>query len=173
MAPRPVTRPPVDDASQRTFGRPDGVDGSFVAEQLRPPKYRDNDEYTPRDQRPDPVLAEAFGRPVPGGESLQRHPIDAGALDGGDDGPEEPDDPWRDPGAPAALGTPAVAETAPHVAAAPTAALASGLLARLELERNDATAADALAAKAVETLVAPGFANDRADAVAPLCLLGC
>ena len=69
LAPRPVTRPPVDDASQRTFGRPDGVDGSFVAEQLRPPKYRDNDEYTPRDQRPDPVLAEAFGRPFPGGDA--------------------------------------------------------------------------------------------------------
>jgi len=45
-----------------------------------------------------------------------------------------------------------------------TAAMASGLLARLELERNDAAAADALAAKAVETLVAPGFANDRAEA---------
>ena len=123
LAPRPVTRPPVDDASRRTFGRPDGVDGSFVAEQLRPQKYRDNDEYAVRDQRPDPVLAEAFGRPFPGGESLQRHPIDAGALDGGNDGPEEPDDPWRDPAAPAALGTPAVAETAPQVAAAPTGAL--------------------------------------------------
>ena len=123
LAPRPVTRPPVDDASQRTFGRPDGVDGSFVADQLRPQTYRDNDEYSPRDQRPDPVLAEAFGRPFPGGESLQRHPIDAGALDGGKDGPEEPDDPWRDPAAPAALGTPAVAETAPQVAVAPTGAL--------------------------------------------------
>ena len=115
LAPRPVSRPSVDDASRRAFGRPDGVDGSFVAEDLRPAKYRDDDEFAPRDQPPDPVLAEAFGRPYAGSESLQRHPIDAVALDAKSDGP----DPWRDPAAPAALGTPAVEQPAPVSAAAP------------------------------------------------------
>ena len=72
--------------------------------------YRGQGEYTPTDQASDPVLAEAFGRPHPGGDSLQRHPADAGALDAERDGqgPDQPDDPWRDPGAPAALGTPAM-----------------------------------------------------------------
>ncbi|WP_457144563.1 serine protease HtrA [Mycobacterium sp. URHB0021] len=111
LEPRPVSRPPVDPASRRAFGRPDGVDGSFVGLD----RYRDQGEYTPTDQAPDPVLAEAFGRPYSGGDSLQRHPADAGALDAERDGQgaDEPDDPWRDPGAAAALGTPALPQTAP------------------------------------------------------------
>src|SRR6185295_1766120 len=110
LEPRPVSRPPVDPASRRAFGRPDGVDGSFVGLD----RYRDQGEYTPTDQAPDPVLAEAFGRPYSGGDSLQRHPADAGALDAERDGQgaDEPDDPWRNPGAPAALGTPALTQTA-------------------------------------------------------------
>ena len=109
LEPRPVSRPPVDPASSRAFGRPDGVDGSFLGLD----KIRDQGEYTPKDQAPDPVLAEAFGRPYADGESLQRHPADAGALEAGRDGQgaDEPDDPWRDPGAAAALGTPAVPQT--------------------------------------------------------------
>jgi S1-C subfamily serine protease len=103
LAPRPVSRPPVDAASQRAFGRPDGFQGSFLGSE----KHRDQGEYTPRDAAPDPVLAEAFGRPYAGGESLQRHPADAGALDGERDEDQLPDDPWRDPGAAAALGGPA------------------------------------------------------------------
>ena len=108
LAPRPVSRPPVDPAAQRAFGRPDGVDGSFLGLD----KYRDQGEYTPTNQPPDPVLAEAFGRPHPGGDSLQRHPADAGALEAENDpqGDDPADDPWRNPGAPVALGTPAVAE---------------------------------------------------------------
>jgi len=111
LEPRPVSRPPVDPASRRAFGRPDGVDGSFVGLD----RYSDQGEYTPTDQAPDPVLAEAFGRPYSGGDSLQRHPADAGALDAERDGQgaDEPDDPWRDPGAAAALGTPALPQTAP------------------------------------------------------------
>ena len=125
LAPRPVSRPSVDDASRRTFGRPDGVDGSFVADDLRPKKFRDDDEFSPRDQAPDAVLAEAFGRPYAGGESLQRHPIDAGALDaegfgGGDD---EPVDPWRDPAAPATLGAPAAHEAPQQVVTGPVTKL--------------------------------------------------
>jgi len=113
LEPRPVSRPPVDPASRRAFGRPDGVDGSFVGLD----RYRDQGEYTPKDQAPDPVLAEAFGRPYVVGDSLQRHPSDAGALEAerNGQGADEPDDPWRDPGAAAALGTPALPKTAPAV----------------------------------------------------------
>jgi S1-C subfamily serine protease len=111
LAPRPVSRPPVDAASRQAFGRPDGVQGSFVAERVRPSKYRETGEFTPHAVPADPVLTEAFGRPFPGAESLQRHPADAGALDDGKprDELEDPEDPWRDPGAAAALGEPAVA----------------------------------------------------------------
>ena len=107
LAPRPISRPPVDPAATRTFGRPRGVDGSFVAEELRPAKYRGSGESAPTEKKSDPVLQEAFSRPYPGGESLQRHPADVGALAAGADAGEEPDDPWRDPAAAAALGTPA------------------------------------------------------------------
>jgi S1-C subfamily serine protease len=108
LAPRPISRPPVDPASQRAFGRPDGFQGSFLGSE----PHRDQGEYTPRDLAPDPVLAEAFGRPYTGGDSLQRHPADAGALDGERNGEEPPgiDDPWRDPDAAAALGRPALTQ---------------------------------------------------------------
>jgi S1-C subfamily serine protease len=113
LAPRPVSRPPVDAASRQAFSRPDGVQGSFVAERVRPTKYRDSGEFTPHDEPADPVLTEAFGRPFPGADSLQRHPTDAGALEDSKnkDELEDPEDPWRDPAAAAALGEPAVART--------------------------------------------------------------
>ncbi|MEW5808444.1 MAG: trypsin-like peptidase domain-containing protein [Actinomycetota bacterium] len=120
LEPRPVSRPPVDPAAKRAFGRPDGVNGSFLGRG----QTRDQGEYTPKDQPPDPVLAEAFGRPYPGGDSLQRHPTDAGALDAERDGEgEDADDPWRNPGAPVALGTPAVAQAAPSAPSAPAGKL--------------------------------------------------
>jgi S1-C subfamily serine protease len=61
------------------------------------------------------VLAEAFNRHYSRGDSLQRHPADDGALDAERDGQgaHQPDDPWRDPGAAAALGTPALPQAAP------------------------------------------------------------
>ncbi|MGU3497348.1 serine protease HtrA [Mycobacterium sp. C31M] len=116
LAPRPVSRPPVDPAAQRAFGRPDGVAGSF----LDADKHRDQGEYTPKNLSPDPVLAEAFGRPYSGGDSLQRHPADAGAL-AAESLADEDDtvDPWRDPAAAAALGSPAMAPAAPTVVVAP------------------------------------------------------
>src|SRR6478752_5653129 len=58
LEPRPVSRPPVDPAARGAFGRPEGVDGSFVGLD----RYRNPAEYTPKDTTPDPVLAEAFGR---------------------------------------------------------------------------------------------------------------
>jgi len=118
LAPRPISRPPVDAASRQAFGRPAGVRGSFLAERVRPRRFRDESEFRPHEQPADPVLEEAFGRPVGGTESLQRHPIDASALAAEKEGvqPDEPDDPWRDPAAAAALGTPAVAAPVPHTA---------------------------------------------------------
>ena len=105
LAPRPVDRPPVDPAAHRAFGRPGGFSGSFLGES----EIRDRGEYTPKDQPPDPVLAEAFSRPRRSGDSLQRHPADSGALDAERFAglPDEIDDPWRDPAAAASLGTPA------------------------------------------------------------------
>src|SRR6201995_5861635 len=114
LAPRPISRPPVDAASRQAFGRPGGVQGSFVAETVRPAKYRDAGEFPPQDEPADPVLSEAFGRPFPGAESLQRHPTDAGALDGDKEQADEPHDPWRGPGAAGALGEPAVTPSGPH-----------------------------------------------------------
>jgi S1-C subfamily serine protease len=115
LAPRPISRPPVDPASRQLFSRPNGLRGSFVADRVRPQKYRDQAEFTPHDQQADPVLEEAFSRPLGAADSLQRHPVDAGALAAERDGAEpEGDDPWRDPAAGAALGSPAVAPPAPH-----------------------------------------------------------
>ncbi|MGE2730268.1 serine protease HtrA [Mycolicibacterium vaccae] len=120
LEPRPVSRPPVDPAAQRAFGRPSGVRGSFLGAD----KHRDQGEYTPKDQPPDPVLAEAFGRPHQGVESLQRHPTDAGALEAEkNSGADDVDDPWRNPGAPVALGSPAVTPSAPTTVAAPVGKL--------------------------------------------------
>ena len=118
LAPRPVSRPPVDPQATRTFGRPRGVEGSFVAEELRPAAFRNSEEFTPGKKAADPVLEEAFSRPHRGAESLQRHPADAGARDG-QAGPEQPADPWRDPAAGVALGTPALERAAPVVIGPP------------------------------------------------------
>ena len=123
LAPRPVSRPPVDPQSTRTFGRPNGVRGSFIADALRPARFRRADRFEPADKPSDPVLQQAFGRPHPGVDSLQRHPADAGALDAGADVPEEPRDPWRDPSAGAALGTPALPKAEPAVSAVHTGKL--------------------------------------------------
>jgi len=113
LAPRPVSRPPVDPAATRAFGRPEGFSGSF----LETDKQRDQGEYTPKNQAPDPVLAEAFGRQGTN-DSLQRHPADVGAMDAERDQglPDLPPDPWRDPAAPPSLGTPAMPKP-PHVVA--------------------------------------------------------
>ncbi|PJK18455.1 serine protease HtrA [Mycolicibacterium goodii] len=120
LAPRPVERPPVDPAAQRTFGRPVGVEGSF----LGAAQYKDQGEYAPKDQPPDPVLAEAFGRPRGATDTLQRHPTDAGALEAERTGDQDTtEDPWRDPSAPVALGTPAQPPPPPVYVSAPTGKL--------------------------------------------------
>ena len=90
-----------------------------------PTRQRDQGEYTPTNQAPDPVLAQAFGRQNGNGESLQRHPADAGALDAERDGgqPDQAADPWRDPSATPSLGTPALPQPAPVVVHAPVGKL--------------------------------------------------
>ena len=117
LAPRPVSRPPVDPAATRVFGRPQGFSGSTIAtdEQLG------RGEFTPVDHEPAPEVAEAFGRHAPG-ETLQRPPGDHGPSETYDDG--EPSeayaDPWRDASATPSWGTPAVPKTAPITTVAPT-----------------------------------------------------
>lgn len=88
------------------FGRPDGVDGSFATAEASGTHHP-----APTVAAPDPVLAEAFGRPGGTGETLQRDPL---ATYGQDEKPPAPDDPWRDPESIAALDDPAL--TAPTVA---------------------------------------------------------
>ena len=153
LAPRPVSRPPVDDAQRRAFGRPNGIGGSFEAEDQRPKKFSDT-EYEPRDQPPDPVLAEAFGRPYQTGDSLQRHPVDAGALRAEEEarkngsGPDAAADPWRDPSAAAALGSPAVVPQT-----APQAVLPTGKLGVRDVLFGGRVSYTALAVLAVVALV--------------------
>ena len=115
LAPRPISRPPVDPAARQAFGRPAGQQGSFVAERVRPTKFQQETEFAPHDRPADPVLQEAFRRPDGAADTLQRHPVDAAALAGERNGigDDAPDDPWRDPAAAAALGTPAVTTSAP------------------------------------------------------------
>lgn len=81
------------------FGRPAGVRGSFAG------GSRPDDGPQPRLAPPDPVLAEAFGRPAVDAESLQRDPD---ARYGRAEAVPEPADPWRDPDATASLDRPAV-----------------------------------------------------------------
>jgi S1-C subfamily serine protease len=96
MSPRPVSRPPVDPSTQRAFGRPDGVSGAFLGHD----HHRDQGEYTPTNQAPQAVLAEAFG---PGPAPV----VEAEAT-------EQPNYPLADP-------PPAEAPTAPAAAAPPVA----------------------------------------------------
>jgi S1-C subfamily serine protease len=66
-------RPPDDLLSQRAFGRPPGFAGTFQGVEEYPDQY----EYTACDMAPDPMLAEAFGRPSPVADSRQWHPAAA------------------------------------------------------------------------------------------------
>lgn len=82
------------------FGRPEGVSGSFDESKTPFPG-----KPQPTIAAPDPVLAEAFGRPADSDETLQRDPD---ARYGVDDEPEADPDPWRDPDSPASLTAPAL-----------------------------------------------------------------
>jgi S1-C subfamily serine protease len=84
--------PRVDSSTQRAFGRPDGVSGAFLAAD----DHRDQGEYTPTNQSPAPVLAEAFASAPTNGV--------------GDEAAEERKYPSADPGA---VGTPPAVTPAP------------------------------------------------------------
>ncbi|MEO9328204.1 trypsin-like peptidase domain-containing protein [Gordonia sp. B21] len=103
---------PVSPETAQVFGRPDGVSGSFdtTGETDSVPQ--------PQVAPPDPVLAEAFGRPPGSDETLQRDPL---ATYGQPEEKPEPADPWRDPEAPARLSEPALSasEKAPPTEPAP------------------------------------------------------
>ena len=64
LAPRPISRPPVDPAARQAFGRPAGQQGSFVAERVRPAKFQHENESWPHEQPADPVLAAMGHDPV-------------------------------------------------------------------------------------------------------------
>ncbi|HKS45513.1 MAG TPA: trypsin-like peptidase domain-containing protein [Amycolatopsis sp.] len=108
LTPRPVDRPSVDPAEAATFGRPRGVEGAF--DRLYAPGSSNGEKLITKPPAPE-SLAEAFGRP-PGAENvvLQR----PGDDNGGPVEVPEPalwsngGDPWRDPGAAAVLGSPAL-----------------------------------------------------------------
>lgn len=111
LAPRPVYRPQVDEASARAFGRPDGLAGSFapvgpVGADTPPGKF----------VPPDPVLVEAFGRPDGETESLQRDPE---TVRKASDATGAPVDPWRDPDAAVRLGSPALPQVERALPTAP------------------------------------------------------
>ena len=71
-APRPVSRPTVDASTQRAFGRPEGVDSSFMGSD-----GRDQGEYTPTNQSPQAVLAEAFGPTLQPDSQTDDEPADS------------------------------------------------------------------------------------------------
>ena len=109
LPPRPLWRPPVSPVDAGTFGRPRGVDGAFG-----PDAPRVNGAASAAVTSAPPVpefLADAFGRPVGGGDSIGRAP-DGPSADGRS--APAPSDPWRDPMSAAQLGAPAMDPTPPE-----------------------------------------------------------
>ncbi|MGH3979742.1 MAG: S1C family serine protease [Pseudonocardiaceae bacterium] len=107
LGPRPVQRPAVDPAEAQVFGRPAGVSGAFAE-----PTARRADAALPSAPPPPEALVAAFSRPPGSGEILQRPPAEAGTPGEQDAfwGRDGARDPWRDPGAAAVLGAPALTE---------------------------------------------------------------
>jgi S1-C subfamily serine protease len=126
LGPRPLDRPPVDAGQESVFGRPAGVSSAFA------PRGAESGVNGVQLTAPPPeALATAFGRP-PNAEHvrLQRAPGDdpeAAPSSPGDWDGSEARNPWRDPGAGAALGPPAVgaAEDGDEVAKRPSGPLLS------------------------------------------------
>ncbi|MEO5832929.1 MAG: trypsin-like peptidase domain-containing protein [Nakamurella sp.] len=111
LAPRPLHRPAVDPAARGTFGRPDGVGGSFSAADRMPTPL------LPSAPPPSEMLVDAFGRPAGAPASLQREPtppeVEAAPA-------RDESDPWRTMDAVAVLGAPALrADEAPPVVPGP------------------------------------------------------
>jgi S1-C subfamily serine protease len=116
LGPRPLDRPPADPADAAVFGRPAGVASAFApvpgGARAARTAFADLTVAPP----PPEALVAAFGRPEGSKEILQRPPAPP-SRDG--DGGEEAlwtssngADPWRDPGAGAIIGPPAVGQDA-------------------------------------------------------------
>ena len=106
--PKLPERPAVDAVSAQFFGRPSGVDGSFLPDSAKGAQGDAGYTLAP----PDPVLREAFSRPEDAPESLQRDPH-APVAEQRQEGPQH-DDPWRDPAAVVRLGEAAYPAPAPQ-----------------------------------------------------------
>ncbi|GAB3481866.1 S1C family serine protease [Amycolatopsis cihanbeyliensis] len=111
LGPRPVNRPPVDQTQAAVFGRPRGVQGSF--DKLYSPDSRNGRaEGMAMTPPPPESLAEAFRRPQGAERVVLQRPQDGNGGSPAEES-EHPlwsrqGDPWRDPGAGAVLGGPAV-----------------------------------------------------------------
>jgi S1-C subfamily serine protease len=107
LGPRPLHQPPVDPTQAAVFGRPTGVDGAFARTSMN--------GHAPLPTAPPPAeaLVDAFSRPPElANVLLQRPPGDqqpAGASEEALWSSRE-GDPWRDPGAGAMIGPPAVGQ---------------------------------------------------------------
>src|SRR5438067_3213138 len=109
LDPRPLDRPPVDGAEAAAFGRPHGVEGAF--DKLYTPGTSNGSKVISRPPAPE-SLAEAFGRPPGADDIVLQRPVDDSGRPAGPT-PEsalwsKTADPWRDPGAAAVLGGPAL-----------------------------------------------------------------
>lgn len=109
LGPRPLERPPVDQGQAEVFGRPQGVGSAF--DRSEPPRGAGPGELVHAPPQPE-ALHTAFSRPSGTADTLQRPP--EGTTDDGEHEShfwsDEQERPWRDPGAAAVLGPPAVGE---------------------------------------------------------------
>jgi S1-C subfamily serine protease len=110
LGPRPLSRPSVDPAQAAVFGRPAGVDSAFARTNGSHP-----DPALRSAPPPAAALTEAFSRPPDNSDVLlQRPPGDQHSI--GTRGESalwsKDGDPWRDPGAGAMIGPPAVDQPA-------------------------------------------------------------
>ncbi|MFC0114296.1 S1C family serine protease [Kibdelosporangium aridum] len=115
LGPRPLRRPSVDPAQAAVFGRPPGVDSAFANRNGSHP-----DPALRAAPPPAAALTEAFSRPPENPDVvLQRPPVDQNG-DAPVDAPlwsTKEADPWRDPGAGAMIGPPALDKPEPETKA--------------------------------------------------------
>ncbi|CAM3936730.1 S1C family serine protease [Kibdelosporangium persicum] len=113
LGPRPLRRPAVDPAQAAVFGRPPGVDSAFAHRNGNHP-----DPVLRSAPPPAAALTEAFSRPPENPDVLLQRPPGEQNGDERDDSPlwsAKGSDPWRDPGAGAMIGPPALDQPEPEV----------------------------------------------------------
>jgi len=155
LGPRPLERPPVDPTQRVVFGRPPGVDSAFATPSAPALGGQRAGNGLPLAPPPPESLSTAFGRP-PGSEVvLQRPPGQPAGPDGAEPEPafwsaDAERNPWRDPGAHALLGAPAVAE---EVGQAPAASADGARLSVREILFGRRVAPSALVGLGVVVLL--------------------